>query len=127
MKDLLSNDAFLGVIGVAFGAFMTYLGVRTKAKNDKDAGVTSIYTEGVQDVIKEYKEQRAELRETVEKLTEINEEQKELIDQLRDALEQNNILIEHLKTELSAMRKITTKKDAQISKLETMIKNQTIK
>lgn len=110
MNDVFSNEAFLGFLGAAIGAFLTYLGIRNKNKSD----VTSIYTEEVRNIITELKEQNTKKDAEITRMEELTED-------LRKQLEQALELVDKLQKERELIKQDIMKKDKQIETLTKLV------
>lgn len=111
MRDLLTNDAFLGLVGGLGGAFLTYLGIAKK----QDSNVANLYAKEIRGVINDLKEENEKKDREIEQL-------EALVEQLKQQLEKALHLVDKIQEERKLAQLEVEKKNKQISQLSEIVK-----
>lgn len=111
MKELLTNEVFIGLVTAIFGGYMTYLGVAKKSKTD----TVGIYTTEIRAIIDELKTQNAEKDKEISRL-------EDLAEKLRLQLDQSQELLEKLESKEVEMQKLLDDREKEIERLSQALK-----
>lgn len=112
MKELWTNEVFIGLITAVFGGYMTYLGVTRKSKSD----TVGIYTTEIRAIISELKAQNADKDKEISRL-------EELAEKLRLQLDQSQDLLEKLEKKEKEMYDLLDEKDEEIERLTKLVES----
>lgn len=111
MKEILTNEVFIGLVTAIFGGLMTYLGVARKSKSD----AAGIYTTEIRNIIQELKEQNREKDLEISRL-------EDLAEKLRLQLAQSQELLDKLELKEKEMNALLEEKEKQIVELSRALK-----